>query len=151
MDDGLRVGLISAFGTGAVLAFVLALEGNLGKAVGALNASLLEHLLGGLLALILFIGLFLSRKLVWEELKSSIPLAGILAVMVFVCVGGIAYSIPRAGVAVGNFALVFGQIAFAVIIEAIGFGGYERIPISIPRIIGLALMALGLYFVLQRN
>jgi transporter family-2 protein len=151
MDASLKVGLISAFGTGVALAFVSALEGRLGKFVGPINATLLEHLLGGVLAVILFLGLLFSGKLVWGDIKSYIPLGGIAAIMVFVSVAGIAYSIPKAGVAAGTFALLFGQMAFVIIIEAVGLVGYERIPLSIPRIIGLALMALGLFFVVPRN
>jgi bacterial/archaeal transporter family-2 protein len=151
MDAGLRVGLFAALGTGIGLGIVTTLEGRLGRAVGALNASILEHLLGGGLALALFVILLLSRKLEWGAVKGYIPLAGVLAVLVFVCVAGIAYAIPKTGIAAGTFALVFGQIACAIAIDAMGFAGYERIPISFSRAIGLALMGLGLFFVLPRN
>ena len=87
----------------------------------------------------------------WSDVKAFAPLAAMLAILVFTCVAGIAYSIPKTGIAVGNFALVFGQLAFAVVIEATELIGGERTPISLARIGGLVLMATGLVLVLPRD
>ena len=58
MDTGMKVGLAAALAAGMGLAVVSTLEGKLGKGVGALSASLLEYLLAGIFAVILFLGFF---------------------------------------------------------------------------------------------
>ena len=57
----------------------------------------------------------------------------------------------RIGVTAGNMALLFGQIGIVVLIDTFGFGGYDKVPLSLPRIAGLALMAIGVYLVLPRQ
>jgi uncharacterized membrane protein YdcZ (DUF606 family) len=35
--------------------------------------------------------------------------------------------------------MILGQMVLAVLIDAIGMGGYEKVPFSLPRIAGLVL------------
>jgi uncharacterized membrane protein YdcZ (DUF606 family) len=55
------------------------------------------------------------------------------------------------GVTAGNMAILFGQIAIAVLIDTLGFGGYEKVPLNLPRIAGLVFMIVGVYLVLPRQ
>jgi uncharacterized membrane protein YdcZ (DUF606 family) len=47
--------------------------------------------------------------------------------------------------------MLFGQMAIAVIIDSIGIAGYDKVPFTLPRIAGLALMIIGVYLVLPRQ
>jgi len=137
--------------TRIIFAVVSAIEGFIGRNVGAVNASLLEHSISGVIAVILIAAVAVRGNINWEVAKSIFPQMVMGSVLVLVGVAAIAYAIPRTGVAIGNFAIVLAQIVVAVIIDSVGLGGYERIPITIPRIIGLTLMALGLFVILPRN
>ena len=68
-----------------------------------------------------------------------------------IAVAAISFAVPRTGVAAGNFALVFGQLMIAALIDAIGFPGMGKIPLTPIRILGLLVMAIGIYLVLPRE
>jgi uncharacterized membrane protein YdcZ (DUF606 family) len=51
----------------------------------------------------------------------------------------------------GNMAIVFGQIAVAVVIDTLGLGGYDPIPLQPVRILGVILLGVGLYLALPRS
>lgn len=150
MAEGYQLGLLAAFGTGVIFAFVTALEGILGRDLGALNATVLEHVFSGLVAIALLIMILRTGNIDHAQTKPRLPLAALLGLLVFIAVSGIAYAFPKIGFATGNFVLVLAQIATAVIIDAVGLGGFERIPITALRVAGLLLMGLGVYFVLPK-
>lgn len=150
MTDGYQFGLLAAFGTGIIFAFVTTFEGILGKAMGAINATLLEHLFSGAIAIVLLGWLLRSGKIDLQLARANLPLAALLGLLVFIAVAGIAYAIPKVGFATGTFLLVAAQITTVVIFDAVGIGGFERIPINGLRLLGLAFMGLGAYFVILK-
>jgi bacterial/archaeal transporter family-2 protein len=151
MEESLKIGLIAALAAGCMFGIIVTLEGAVAKVVGGLNASILEHFFGGLIAFAA-IGYMLIRKRVdWGATISVLPMSAIVGVLVFTAVATIAFAIPRTGVALGNFALVFGQLLVAVVIDTVGFGALTRVPLTPQRIIGLLVMAGGIYLVLPRN
>lgn len=150
MTQGYQLGLMAAFGTGVIFAFVTALEGILGRDLGALNATVLEHVFSGLVAVLLLVWILSKGNLDPIQAKPRLPLAALLGLLVFIAVSGIAFAFPKIGFATGNFVLVLAQITTAVIIDTVGLGGFERIPITAPRVAGLFLMGLGVYFVLPK-
>lgn len=146
-----NMGVIVAGVTGMVFGGVTAVEGYISRAVGAVNASLIEHVFAALVAVPAVIFLFMRGTLTWEGTKSIMPISAVAGVMVLVAVAGVAYAMPRTGVAAGNMAMLFGQMAVAVVIDLIGIGGYDKVPLTWPRILGLALMIVGVYLVLPRQ
>jgi transporter family-2 protein len=151
MHEGLNMGLFVAAITGAIFAVVTAIEGAMARMVGAINASLMENLAAGLFSVIIFTVLFLSRKIPLDATQKVVPWAILAGALVLVAVAGIGYAVPRIGVLAGNMAIVFGQIALAAVIDTVGLSGYERIPLSLARLMGLLLMSLGTYLVLPRQ
>lgn len=151
MQQGRTPGLIAALITGGIFAVVTGIEGTMARTVGAINASLLEHLAAGLLAVIGVAIVLLRGSLDLSAARSVMPLAGVGAVLVIFAVAGVAYAVPRIGVAAGNLALVAGQMTVAVTMDTLGVAGYERIPLTPMRAAGLLLMVVGTYLVLPRN
>ncbi len=151
MLQRLNLGVIVAVVTGGVFGVVTAIEGNIARSVGAINASLLEHSIAGLIAIPAILIIILSGRLEWGSAKSVLPQSAIVGVMVLVAVAGVAFSMQRIGVTAGNMALFMGQMALVVIIDTAGIGGYPRVPLSLPRIAGLLLMVGGIYLLLPRN
>jgi transporter family-2 protein len=147
LNSGIGVAAI----TGAVFGVVTAIEGVIGRTIGAVNASLLEHAIAGLISIPAIVILLTSRRLDWEDTRSVLPLSAIVAVLVIAGVAGVAYSMPRIGVTAGNMAILFGQMGIVLLIDTFGIGGYPRIPLSIPRIAGLLLMVAGIFLVLPRD
>jgi bacterial/archaeal transporter family-2 protein len=151
MQQRINLGVFVAAIAGGVFGLVTTLEGAVARSVGAINASLLEHMFAGFIAIPAVIILFLRGKMTWNITRPILPIAALLGIFVLVAVAGIAYAMPRVGVTAGNMALLFGQIAVAVLIDTIGLLGYERVPLSLPRIVGLILMVIGIYLVLLKQ
>lgn len=146
-----NMGVLVAAVTGMVFGGVTTIEGYVGRTVGAVNASLIEHSLAALVAVPAVIFLYMRGILTWEGTKSIIPVSAIAGVLIIVAVAGVAYAMPIVGVAAGNMAMLFGQMAVAVVIDIIGIGGYDKVPLTWPRILGLMLMVVGVYLVLPRQ
>lgn len=151
MLQRMNLGVIVAVVTGGVFGAVTAIEGNIARSVGAINASLLEHSIAGLIAIPAILIIILSGRLEWGSAKGVLPQSALVGVLVLVAVAGVAFSMSRIGVTTGNMALLLGQMVIVVLIDTYGFAGYPRVPISLPRIAGLLLMVAGIYLVLPRS
>lgn len=151
MQQELSLGLITAVITGGLFAVLVSIEGSMARVVGAINASLLEHLVAGGLSVIVVVFLILRGGFDWSPVRGVLPQAALAGVIVLVAVAGVAYAMPRVGVLAGVLALFFGQMGIAVLIDSIGLAGYEKIPLSPQRIIGLLIMTGGIYLVVPRN
>lgn len=147
----MSLGVFAAIFAGATFGTLTAIEGSIARSIGPVNASLVEHMAAGVLSVLALLVVFSRSGLTFGEVRSVLPLAGFAGILVIVAVAGIAYSLPKIGVAAGNIALVFGQMAVAIAVDTFGIGGYERIPLTGSRIIGLLLLAAGVYLVLPRN
>ncbi len=151
MEPGLKIGLIAALGAGCAFGIIVTLEGSISKVVGAINASVLEHFFGGCIAFALFGILLLRRRIELSTVGSVLPTSALLGILVFAAVAAVAFAIPRTGVALGNFAVVFGQLVLAVVIDTLGFGGLDKVPLSPQRILGLLVMVAGIYLVFPKH
>ena len=151
MLQRMNLGVLVAAVAGGIFGLVTTFEGAVARSVGAINASLLEHLFAGLIAIPAVIILFMRGNLTWVNMRPVLPMAALLGIFVLVAVAGVAYAMPRVGVMAGNMAMLFGQMTIAVLIDTIGFSGYDKVPLSLPRIVGLVLMVIGIYLVLPRQ
>ena len=151
MQQRMKLGVIVAAVTGGVFGGVTTVEGYISRTVGAINASLIEHVFAAMIAIPAVIFLVLRGNLTWDNTREILPISAIAGVLVLVAVAGVAYAMPRTGVAAGNMAMLFGQMAIAVIIDAVGIAGYDKVPFTLPRIAGLVLMVVGVYLVMPRN
>lgn len=143
----LAIGILAGFG----FASITAIEGGMTKIVGALNASLIENFMAGLISLVVLVVLFSTGRLSMSYFRPVLLPAGVGGGLVILSVAAIAWTISRLGVAVGNMAMLFGQLVLATFIDTLGIGGYERIPLSLPRIAGLFLMLGGMFLVLPKQ
>lgn len=151
MREAINLGMIVAFGTGCVFAVVTTVEGYVGRAIGALNATVVEHLMAAMFAFAALGVILLRGSLTWEAARPVLPASALAGILVLIAVGGVAYALPRTGVAAGNMAMVLGQFGLAAVIDTLGVAGYERVPFSLPRVAGLLLMAAGTYLVLPKS
>jgi transporter family-2 protein len=78
------------------------------------------------------------------------PWLWLTGVMGAVVVGTIAYAPSRIGTFATIALLIAGQLTAGVVIDALGLLGSDRIPLTVTRVGGLALLAAGAALVLRR-
>lgn len=151
MQQRLNLGVIVGVITGGVFGVVTTIEGAVARSIGAINASLIEHVFAACIAIPAVIILYLRGNITWENTRGILPISAIAGVLVLIAVAGVAFAMSRVGVAAGNMAMLFGQIGVAVLIDTIGVVGYDKVPLTLPRLAGLVLMGVGVYLVFPRQ
>ena len=142
MDKLLYVILIALGGASAAVQSPI--NSALGKRIGVLEGGLWSFCTGALF-LILLVTVFGKGHL--TEIP-SVPkwqlLGGILGV---IAVTAMIVSAPQLGIGLATVCLLFGQIIVAIVIDTFGLFGVETVPLDYNRIIGVALMFAGIFFV----
>jgi transporter family-2 protein len=145
VDRGLAV-LLTAV-VGGVLALQAPINAGLGRATGQLPAALVSFAVGTLLLAVIVglsgdvAGLGSTFQVRWYYL-----IGGALGAA-YVTVALIAVrSIGAGGVAA---ATITGQLIAAVAIDRMGILGLDRSPITVPRLVGVALLLAGKYLVIR--
>lgn len=141
--------LVIAALAGIAMAVQGSLNAALGKTVGTLEATFIVHVVG---IAVIIAALYLFR---WGAgnlaLVKEAPwytfLGGALGVLI---IFGVVLSIPRAGVANATTAIIIGQLLTALLIDHCGFFGLEKVPFTLCKGLGLALLASGGYLMLGR-
>ncbi len=141
--------LIVAAISGMAMALQGSLNAALGKIIGTLETTFIVHVVGiavvvtALYPFRLGAGnLALVKQAPWYTY-----LGGALGVLI---IFGVTMSIPRAGVAKATTAIIIGQLATALIIDQCGLFGLEKMPFTLWKGLGLALLASGGYLMLGR-
>ena len=120
---GNRVGIVPALAFATMLTAVLA----------AVALVVVRHDFGGYADA--------ARQPVWLWVGSFMGL---------VIVGAITFAGSRIGITATLGVLIAGQFAMSVAIDRWGLFGLDRIPLTLPRIVGLALLAAGAVLCLKR-
>ena len=138
-----------AFAAGLGGAVQIAVQGRLGDRVGSLEAMATASLIGAVIALAV---LLLARRSLsgiadafgapkWMLLGGAMSALIILAITI---------AGPRIGIVATTSVLIAAQFTLATVIDRYGWFGVERIAVSWPRVIGLALLAVGAALTLRR-
>jgi transporter family-2 protein len=148
----LMLAVMVALGCGVAIGIQSVLNSWSGKIAGPLSTGLLVNMAGGLVAMVIFFPLaFRQSGMQWNDLRSALPYIIISGILGIGIITGIAYAFPRSGIASGSSAIIFGQMFIALLVDHQGWGGSERIPISIGRIAGLVLLMVGVWLLLPRR
>jgi transporter family-2 protein len=139
--------------SGLAIGLQVTLNGLTGRLIGARNTGLLVNASGGLIALLLILVLALTRQgIAWSQITRltwmQVGLAGLLGIGIIM---GIAFALPRVGVAAGLASVLLGQLAFAIVIDTLGWGGGTPIPLSPSRLAGLLLVLIGAWLLLPKS
>ena len=150
MKASLLVGGLVALLTGLAIGTQATISSRVGAMIGDMQTGLLTSLFGGTVGLILVSGWYLWRP---GDVQLTLPagkmllIAGILGLFI---IAGISFSLQRVGVAAGLAALILGQMAISISVDALGIGGVEPIPVTFQRVLGLVTMAFAVYLLLPR-
>jgi transporter family-2 protein len=141
------IALIIAAAAGVAMAVQGSLNAVLGKAVGALEATLIVHAVGAAVAMAaLYVFRLGSGNLaLFREAPWYTYLGGAIGVIIIM---GVVFSIPRAGVANATTAIIIGQVATAMLIDQLGLFGLQKLTLSWWNGLGLVFLAAGGYFML---
>jgi bacterial/archaeal transporter family-2 protein len=146
MDRG--VALAAAVMIGGVVAMQAPLNSQLGRTVGGAQASMvaLGISFAALAALSAVVGGFsgLARL---EEAPMHVAVGGGLIGALYV--GSIVFTVRELGAGGLTAATISGQLALAVVIDHFGWLGVARSPITASKLLGIALLGLGTWFVVR--
>lgn len=143
--------VLAAIATGTIIGIQGGLVRLAGRTLDAARVGMLVNVAGGALSLAVLLALgVLGAGRPPAVLLAGWPYwaaAGVLGTGILV---GMAFALPRVGIAAGLAGVLVGQLAAAVAIDTIGWGA-PRIPLSGPRALGLALLLVGVVLVLPRR
>jgi transporter family-2 protein len=127
----------------------IAVQGRLGDRVGSLEALATAAILGGVIALAAL--LVVRRSLGGVGDAFGGPkwqlLGGIMGVFI---VFAITVAGPRIGVVATTAVLIAAQFSLAAAIDRYGWFGVERVAVTWPRVVGIALLFVGAALTLRR-
>ncbi|MDH4104117.1 MAG: DMT family transporter [Thermoleophilia bacterium] len=140
---------VLAFAAGLGGAVQIAVQGRLGDRVGSLEAVTTATVVGATIAIA---ALLVARRSLasvgdavggpkWQLLGGAMSVFIVLAITV---------AGPRIGVVATTAFLIAAQFSVAALIDRYGWFGVERVPVTWPRVVGIALLAIGAALTLRR-
>lgn len=152
MNSTIILGALGALLTGIAISIQSTISSRAGALIGDVRTGLLTNFLGGLIAgILVLVLLFREGVQQWKVsggIYSFIALSGLLGIFI---ITGISFSLQRTGVAAGLATIILGQLILSVVIDRLGIGAAGVIPISPERILGLIVIAGGVYLLLPRT
>ncbi len=152
MKQTIWIGVAAALLTGVAIGVQASFSNRGGQAIGAFRTSLITNIGGGLFAFLIAAVFWALRAVQWQDVTRPVAVmllfSGVLGVFIII---GAAYSLRFTGVTAGVATIILGQLVVSIIVDSIGWGGLERIPLTPQRILGLLVMALGVYLLLPRK
>ena len=140
---------VLAFAAGLGGAIQIAVQGRLGDRVGTLEAVTTAAVIGCTVALVAL--LVARRSLAGVGDAVAGPkwqlLGGVMSVFIVLA---ITVTGPRIGVVATTAFLIAAQFALAAIIDRFGWFGVEQVPLTWPRMLGIALLVAGAALTLRR-
>ncbi|MDR3560759.1 MAG: DMT family transporter [Negativicutes bacterium] len=134
--------------SGVLMAVQGSLNAALSKTTGLWEATLIVHVTGGAILIIMLLVFKIGRGDI--ALLPQAPwyayLGGLASIFIIYLV---AASIPSVGVANATTAIIVGQVLTAMLIDGFGAFGLERIPWEWNQFAGLALLAIGAKLLLK--
>lgn len=127
----------------------VAVMGRFGERIGTIEALAFATLLTAVLSFAVLLAARQSVTAYADGLRSPIWLwsAGLMGLIVVLT---ITYASPRLGAAATIGLLIAGQLAMGAVIDRFGLFGLDQIPIGWPRLLGIALLAVGAALSLKR-
>ena len=146
MDRGLAVAVAAAIG--GIVATQAPLNSQLGRTVGGLQASVVALFVSFLALLALASvsdGLGGIRRI--GDAPLHVAIGGGMAGALYV--GSIVWTVRALGASGLTAVTIAGQLAVAVALDHYGWLGVERSPVTLAKVAGIALLALGTWLVIR--
>jgi transporter family-2 protein len=127
----------------------VAVMGRFGERIGVLEALAFATLLTAVLSAAVLVAARQSGGGYVDGVRAPLWLwsSGVMGLIVILT---ITFAAPRIGAAATIGILIAGQLAMGAVIDRYGLFGLERIPLGWPRLLGIALLAVGAALSLRR-
>jgi bacterial/archaeal transporter family-2 protein len=146
------MGVLAALATGIAIGVQSTLSSRIGGIIGNFKTGVLMNAIGGLIASLIFITLLIVKgKGFWQTPGTALVMLIIAGALGIAIVTGVSFSMQKAGVAVGMATLILGEMILSIIVDAKGWAGAPPIPITWPRILGILVIAAGIYLLLPKK
>lgn len=146
------VGALGALATGVAIGIQAMLTSRAGGIIGNIRTGLLTNFLGGAIAGVVILILFLQQGSgTWKIPTSAVAMVAVSGMLGILIITGISFSLQRAGVAAGLATIILGQLIVSIIVDTRGIGAIEPIPLTIQRVGGLFVMAVAVYLLMPKN
>jgi transporter family-2 protein len=152
MKPSILTGALVALLTGIAITIQSTITSRAGSMIGDIRTGIVTNTMGGIAAgslLILFF--FREGPQVWRLPWIVVAITAVSGILGVGIVTGISFSLQRAGVAAGLASVILGQLALSFLVDSLGVGGVEPIPLSGSRLLGLFFTGLGVYLMLPRQ
>ncbi len=132
---------------GALSALQPSVNARLAQRIGLLESALVSFTGGALClgAVVLFFG-----RGNWRALPEAAPwevLGGVFGAFYVTC---LVLAVPRIGTTAAMAAAIAAQLAAGLLLDSVGAFGFQKLPLDIPRISGVLLLALGSLLVFRK-
>jgi transporter family-2 protein len=145
---GTRIAIAFSLAAGIAGAAQASLSGALGRRVGTIGSAGFGVILAAILVIALALALGRGGSMVAAVHEPPwLWLGGLFGAMIVVA---IAYAPPRIGTFATVALLIAGQLVAGALIDAFGWLGSPRIPVTFARVTGLFLVAAGAALTLKR-
>jgi transporter family-2 protein len=153
MQKIILTSLIVALFSGLAIGVQSSLISAAGKNTGAMLTGLLVNAFAGVAASLLMVVVYFRQgntafSAIQAPTLGVIVVAGLLGIGI---IAGIAYALPKIGVAAGLSMIITGQMAMGVLIDTLGLADGQPIPLNWERIGGLVLLAVGTWFIVPKG
>lgn len=152
MSSTILIGLLGAIGTGLAIGTQSTLSSLIGAMIGNLRTGFFMNFIGGIIAGLFILGMTLANgKTYWQMPGRAVWMLVIAGALEILIITGVSFSLQRTGVAAGLAAIILGQMAVSVVVDATGAGGARIIPITWERGLGLLVIAVGVFLILPKK
>lgn len=145
MESILLIVLIGLAG-GIAVGFQGPLASIMTQRMGAIESSLIVHSGGAALSLALLLLIGGGKISQWRTVPWYALCAGLFGLVVL---SAVSYTIPRIGVAAAIVSIVAGQIVLSAVLDHFGWLGAAVRPLDAPRLLGLAVVMLGVWLTVR--
>jgi len=118
----------------------------LSQRLGMLESIFIVHIGGAVFSLLPLVFLGGGRLGQWRTVPWYALVAGIFGLVV---IAAVSFTIPRVGVAAAITTVVAGQILMSAVLDQFGWLGATVRPLDAPRILGLAVVMLGVWLTVR--
>ncbi len=152
MKTTILLGILAALVTGFAIGAQSTLTSRIGALIGNFRTGIFMNVAGGLIAGLIALAVTAPQgKAFWQVPSQAAVMLLIAGAIGIFIVTGIAYSLRVTGVAAGLATVILGQLVLSMIVDAKGLGGAGVIPITLPRVLGLLVIAVGVILILPKK